>query len=116
MLRAIPISGGAFLSGSKKAALWWKMPKIIQKRLLFRIKRMAKKLTKTINGEICVLAKWTSSCTGCTNSEDGHLIGEYPFDNKANCFIGSGCSECGYTGKRRQEHWVPENLTADVDS
>jgi len=47
------------------------------------------------------MAYFTRSCTGCFESEDGHPVGEYPWDSKANCYIGSGCSECGYTGKRR---------------
>jgi hypothetical protein len=47
--------------------------------------------------------KWTTTCSGCFNSEDGHPIGEYEFDEKAQCFKGMGCHECGYTGKRRAE-------------
>lgn len=28
------------------------------------------------------------------------------------CVVGAGCSECGYTGKRRSEVWVPFDMTA----
>jgi hypothetical protein len=46
---------------------------------------------------------WTTHCTGCTElgdyGQDAHLS---PWDAKAMCRIGMGCSECGYTGKRRQ--------------
>jgi hypothetical protein len=68
---------------------------------------MAKKLQKVINGEVCEIARWTQTCSGCFNSEDGHPIGEYPKDAKHGCFVGSGCDECGYRGKRRIEMWVP---------
>lgn len=43
----------------------------------------------------------TRSCSGCLNSVDGHPDGEYPWDAKAGCYVGAGCHECGYTGKRR---------------
>lgn len=44
---------------------------------------------------------WTESCTGCRETEDGHNVGHYPWDSKAGCYVGAGCEECGYTGKRR---------------
>lgn len=53
------------------------------------------------------IVHWTASCSGCLESEDGRPVGRYPFDAKARCSIGAGCSECGYTGKRRQSAWVP---------
>lgn len=34
------------------------------------------------------------SCTGCTNSEDGHLIGDYPIHPKHLVPVGGGCDEC----------------------
>lgn len=70
-------------------------------------KRGRPRKTQTVNGKICELAQWTSSCTGCYESLDGHPVGEYPYDKKAGCHVGSGCHECGYTGKRRQAFWVP---------
>lgn len=42
----------------------------------------------------------TTECTGCT---DG---GDYGSRNGP-----CGCSECGYTGKRRVRHWVPLTAT-----
>lgn len=53
------------------------------------------------------LAQWTDSCSGCRETEDGHNVGEYPWDDKAKCYIGAGCDECGHTGKRRRAEWVP---------
>jgi hypothetical protein len=37
---------------------------------------------------------WWDSCTGCTNSEDGHLIGDYPIHPKHLVPVGGGCDEC----------------------
>jgi hypothetical protein len=34
------------------------------------------------------------SCTGCTESEDGHLVGFYPMHPRLGVAIGSGCDEC----------------------
>ena len=47
------------------------------------------------------MAYFTRSCSGCYETEDGHPVGEYEWDEKAKCYKGSGCKECGYTGKRR---------------
>ena len=59
------------------------------------------------------VVRWTESCSGCFETGDygsgAHL---YPFDDKAKCHIGAGCSECGHTGKRVQEHWVPFDMAA----
>lgn len=52
---------------------------------------------------------FTQSCSGCYETEDGHPVGDYPYDEKAECHVGAGCSECGYTGKRRDEFFVPFN-------
>jgi hypothetical protein len=48
------------------------------------------------------IASWTTSCSGCY--EMGQ---DAPYDDKAHCFLGMGCDECGYTGKRRQSYWFP---------
>ncbi len=53
------------------------------------------------------LAQWTTSCSGCRETEDGHNVGHYPWDDKAGCYVGAGCHECGHTGKIRQHEWVP---------
>jgi hypothetical protein len=50
----------------------------------------------------------TLSCSGCC--ELGDCMGNahnYPYDSKAQCHVGSGCDECGYTGKRRLTIWAP---------
>ena len=44
----------------------------------------------------------TTYCTGCCElGENMGLAHHYPFDAKAGCYVGSGCEECGFTGKRR---------------
>jgi len=45
-------------------------------------------------------------------------VGKYPWDEKAKCYVGSGCEECGYTGKRRDSWFSPATLlqNADVDA
>lgn len=42
------------------------------------------------------VVRWTGECSGCSEYEDGHQL-----------VAPMGCSECGYTGKRRREEWVP---------
>jgi len=59
------------------------------------------------DGTLFFAVSWTDSCTGCTNTTDGYPDGHYPTDPKHHCLIGSGCPECGYTGKRRHAYWVP---------
>ena len=51
-------------------------------------------------GVVCFHIKFTSICTGCCDDS------EY-----ANDSIGSGCCECGYTGKRRGSAPMPVNLS-----
>jgi hypothetical protein len=54
------------------------------------------------------LCQFTSSCSGCfEGGEYGGMAHHYDWDKKARCHVGSGCHECGYTGKSRQSHWVP---------
>ena len=48
-----------------------------------------------------VTSRWTDSCSGCTELCDGQNVNGYQWDEKAKCYVGSGCKECGYTGKRR---------------
>lgn len=50
--------------------------------------------------------RWTARCTGCSESCEGQMV-VYDTDKKSGEMIGIGCSECGYTGKVRQVHWVP---------
>lgn len=51
--------------------------------------------------------RFTDTCSGCYEWQDDHL---YPYDEKAQCKVGAGCHECGYTGKRRREHWIPFDM------
>lgn len=61
-------------------------------------------------GPVFEYGEWTTSCSGCFETEDGHPVGEYPWDAKAHCHVGGGCSECGYTGKRRDGWHSPAQL------
>lgn len=62
---------------------------------------------KIIDGEKCAIVRFTRSCSGCTETSDGYNVNGYDTDPKWGCLIGAGCHECGYTGKRRIEMWVP---------
>jgi hypothetical protein len=47
--------------------------------------------------------RWTEACSGCFEpGENGSLDHLYPWDERAGCRVGAGCSECGFTGKRRR--------------
>lgn len=60
--------------------------------------------------KIFSLGKFTQSCSGCFETGD-YMSGaeNYPYDEKNHCYIGSGCDECGYTGKRRNVMWLPHS-------
>lgn len=61
-----------------------------------------------VNGMDGFEVRYTTSCSGCFEpGECGALAHHYIFDSKAGCHIGSGCHECGYTGKRARTYWVP---------
>jgi len=47
-------------------------------------------------GEPMMVCRWTHTCSGCTEYVEGQLA-----------YGPSGCSECGYTGKRRNASLVP---------
>ena len=54
------------------------------------------------------LVRWTDTCSGCCETGEYGSFGHYyETDPKHRCLIGSGCDECGYTGKRRNAMWVP---------
>jgi hypothetical protein len=54
------------------------------------------------------IARWTGSCSGCCELGDyGSGSENYSYDPKARCLVGAGCEECGFTGKRRNEYFVP---------
>lgn len=66
--------------------------------------------------QVLQLVRWVHSCSGCF--EGGEYMGNahnYPYDAKAGCHVGSGCSECGCTGKRRDAQWVPYSHINDND-
>jgi hypothetical protein len=56
------------------------------------------------------------SCTGCTESEDGHLVGYYPMHPRLGVAIGGGCDECKgkgvvfqrFTKAEAQAMWLNE--------
>lgn len=47
--------------------------------------------------QLLEVATWTVACSGCVEVEDYAPMPE----------AGSGCFECGYSGKRRTSMWVP---------
>lgn len=49
--------------------------------------------------------RWVEICSGCECDMPG-------WDEKRKCAVGLGCRECGYTGKRRQEWFVPSDPKA----
>lgn len=54
---------------------------------------------------------YTDVCSGCF--EAGDYMGQahhYRHDDKAGCYVGHGCDECGYTGKRRHTVFCPFDL------
>lgn len=72
------------------------------------------KITELLGGgPVFEYGEWTVSCAGCRETEDGHNVGEYPWDDKAKCYIGAGCDECGYTGKRRDGSYFPSTVLKD---
>lgn len=63
---------------------------------------------RTPDGEEGYIARWTEACSGCFEAGDYNgLAQNYAFDEKAGCRVGIGCDECGYTGKRRSEWFIP---------
>ena len=56
-------------------------------------------------------SKFTMSCSGCF--EPGECMGLahlYEYDVKRHCYVGAGCEECGYSGKRVERFFVPFDL------
>jgi hypothetical protein len=75
---------------------------------------MAKR-RKIIDGVPHVRVAYTDACSGCF--EGGDYMGlahNYSYDQKASCHVGMGCKECGYTGKRRHESWMPDYEDPEV--
>ena len=70
---------------------------------------MRRKRVKMIDGIPHIRIVYTTECCGCF--EGGDYMGlahNYPYDPKARCYVGAGCDECGYTGKRRYDLWMPD--------
>lgn len=44
---------------------------------------------------------WTTACSGCHETVEGFC------NEDGDPELGSGCRECGYTGKRRHDMWLP---------
>lgn len=59
---------------------------------------------------VFIWCEWTQSCSGCAETVDGQNVFNYPIDKKHGCMIGSGCHECGYTGKRRNGFFFPVSV------
>jgi len=51
---------------------------------------------------------WTGPCSGCFEFNEGLGLSNYKYDYKAKCYIGAGCSECGYTGKRKHKYLISD--------
>lgn len=70
-----------------------------------------------IDGVEYVKVIWTTHCSGCTELGDSHQDAHlYPYDVKARCYVGSGCDECGYTGKRRCVELIPKKYDYTVSA
>ena len=50
---------------------------------------------------------FTTACSGCHETLDGYELPYAKWDDKIRRYIGFGCSECGYTGKRRVKWFCP---------
>lgn len=57
-------------------------------------------------GEVCEIGYWVGPCSGCHETMDGHPFPGQTYD-KNGVALGAGCSECGYTGKRRHYEAIP---------
>lgn len=78
-------------------------------------KRLDRRRTYGFDGrDVFETITGTDSCSGCCETgEHGSNPNGHPTDTKRGCLIGSGCEECGYTGKRRFTYWI-EYRTAEV--
>lgn len=74
------------------ARITWRDAERVTGRRLDRRRSYAFKL-----GKIWILEKYTLPCCGCSESPEST-----PAPEK-----GTGCYECGYTGRRRYEVWCP---------
>lgn len=73
------------------------------------------KKPKMIDGVPHIRINYTDSCSGCFEFNEGLGLSYYEYDQKARCYKGGGCSECGYTGKRRHDFWMPDFTLISYD-
>lgn len=52
------------------------------------------------------------SCSGCHETNEGHETGWYPYSKIFNCYLGSGCHECGGIGVIWDHHTA--DMLADL--
>jgi|SRR5882757_2906332 len=79
----------------------------------YRIDDEGKRRKVVLNeGHEGFVTRWTGSCSGCFEFNEGWGLDSYEYDSKHKCYIGGGCSECGYTGKRHDSFWVPFDMRA----
>ena len=65
-----------------------------------------------IEGRLCEMGKHVAPCSGCYQTNQGYAVpDEFDYDEKNKIFVGHGCDECGYTGKRVEKTWTPVNKT-----
>jgi hypothetical protein len=62
---------------------------------------------KYVDGFLCRKEVLIRSCSGCFEFNEGIGLGDWARDERNNIYLGSGCEECGFTGKRRESMWVP---------
>ena len=73
----------------------------------YRMATVAKRRVRIVEmyGAPGYVVRWTSRCSGCSDEREG-----------VSSDVGAGCSECGYTGKSRQAHWIPLDPCSDCGS
>ena len=64
---------------------------------------------ETTGAVLFSLGRWTQPCSGCHETIDGYERDGTTHD-KNGIALGSGCCECGYTGKVRVSMWLPHDI------
>lgn len=83
------IDGQGFIHYDDQASTYERAEKLAGRRLDRR------RSYAIMDGEVLESTQWSQACSGCY---EGHDITHD---------AGHGCSECGYTGRRRNGAWVP---------
>lgn len=74
-------------------------------RRRYRVVNGQRFLVVPLRGVDGYVVRFTDYCTGCTEHGDyGSLLVGSVRDGKV---YGAGCEECGFTGRRRREEWMP---------